>query len=61
MITIKGKKISDFLIQTEKVTYPMEDNNFLRFIPLYEEYYFLIEKISDTKWKLINFLKTPNT
>ena len=58
MITIKGQKISDFLIQTEKVIYPMEDNNFLRFIPLYKEYYFLIEKVSDTKWRIINFLKT---
>lgn len=57
MKTIKGKKISDFLIQTENKYYPMEDNSFLRFIPLYEEYYFLIEKKSDTQYRLINFLK----
>lgn len=57
MKTIKGKKISDFLIQTENKYYPMEDNPFLKFIPLYEEYYFLIIRTSDTTWKLINFLK----
>ena len=57
MITIKGQKISDFLIQTENKCYPMEDNSFLKFIPLYEEYYFLIEKKSNTKYRLINFLK----
>lgn len=57
MITIKGKKISDFLIQTENKYYPMEDNSFLKFISLYEEYYFLIVRTSNTTWKLINFLK----
>lgn len=57
MITIKGQKISEFIIQTENKYYPMEDSSFLKFIPLYEEYYFLIEKKSDTKWRIINFLK----
>lgn len=33
-ICIKGCKISNYLIQTDKITYPMKDTKYLETLPL---------------------------
>lgn len=53
---IKGRKISNFLIQTEKVTYPMLDTEYLKILPLYKESYIQIQRTQNNQYKLIKFL-----
>lgn len=53
---IKGKRISNFLIQTEKVTYPMLDTEYLKMLPLYKESYIQIQRTQNNHYKLIKFL-----
>lgn len=53
---IKGRKISNFLIQTEKVTYPMLDTEYLKMLPLYKESYIQIQRTQNNHYKLIKFL-----
>lgn len=55
-ICIKGRKISSFLIQTEKVTYPMEDTKYLESVPLYKEGYASMKKLPNGNYKLLRFL-----
>lgn len=56
LICVKGKKISKFLIQTEKVTYPMEDTKYLETLPLWQESYILMKKLKNNQYKLLKFL-----
>ena len=55
-ICIKGRKISSFLIQTDNVTYPMEDTKYLETLPLYKESYISIAKLPNGNYKLLKFL-----
>lgn len=55
-ICIKGRKISSFLIQTDNVTYPMEDTKYLETLPLYKESYISIIKLPNGNYKLLKFL-----
>lgn len=55
-ICIKGRKISSFLIQTDKVTYPMEDTKYLEMLPMYKESYMSIKKLPNGNYKLLKFL-----
>lgn len=59
-ICVKGKKISSFLIQTDQVTYPMEDTEYLKIIPTWREGYVLLEKVKNNQYKLLKFLFTNN-
>ena len=53
---VKGRKISNFLIQTDKVTYPMEDTKYLETLPLHKECYILLEELPNHQFKLLKFL-----
>lgn len=53
---VKGRKISSFLIQTDKVTYPMEDTKYLETLPLYKESYMQIQKLYNNQFKLLKFI-----
>lgn len=53
---VKGRKVSNFLIQTDKVTYPMEDTKYLETLPLHQESYLLIKKLNNNHYKLLKFL-----
>ena len=55
-ICVKGRRISDFLIQTEKVTYPMEDTKYLATLPLDKESYLLIQRKPNNHYKLLKYL-----
>lgn len=55
-ICVKGKRISKYLIQTEKVTYPMEDTKYLAMLPMYRECYLVIQKLSNNQYKLLKYL-----
>lgn len=55
-ICIKGRKISNFLIQTDKVTYPMEDTKYLAMLPLYKESYILLQELANGNYKLLKYL-----
>lgn len=57
---IKGRKISSFLIQTDEVTYPMEDTKYLESMPLWKESYILLEKCQNNQYKLLKFLFVNN-
>lgn len=53
---IRGKKISDFLIQSEKVTYPMEDTKYLETLPKWKDSYIMLQKQKNNQYKLLKFL-----
>lgn len=53
---IKGKKISNFLIQSEFRAYPMEDTKYLAILPLWKESYIEIQKTSKGLYKLLKFV-----
>ena len=53
---VKGRKVSAFLIQTDKVTYPMEDTKYLETLPLYKESYILLQELPNKTFKLLKFL-----
>ena len=55
-ICVKGKRISKYLIQTDKVTYPMEDTKYLEMLPMYKECYLVIQKLSNNQYKLLKYL-----
>lgn len=55
-ICVKGKRISKYLIQTEKVTYPMEDTKYLAMLPMYKECYLVIQKLPNNQYKLLKYL-----
>lgn len=54
-ICIKGRRISNYLIQTDKVTYPMEDTKYLEMLPLWKESYCMILPLSNNQHKLLKF------
>lgn len=56
MICIKGKRISEFLIQTETVTYPMLDTKYLASLPLYKESYCLIKLDKNYHYRLLKYI-----
>lgn len=56
MICVKGKKISNFLFQSEKATYPMEDTKYLETLPLYKECFVQIERLKNNQYKLLKFI-----
>ena len=56
LICVKGRKISNFLIETEKVTYPMEDTKYLETLPLWKECYFLLKSLKNNQYKLLKFI-----
>lgn len=58
-ICVKGKRISNFLIKTEKVTYPMEDTKYLQTLPLGKESYILMLRLKNNQYKLLKFLFQP--
>lgn len=55
-ICVKGKRISNFLIKSEKVTYPMLDTKYLATLPMYKEYYILMQRQKNNHYKLLKFL-----
>ena len=55
-ICIKGRKISNYLIQTDKISYPMKDTKYLETLPLWKESYCLIKKLPNNHYKLLKFL-----
>lgn len=55
-ICIKGKRISNYLIQTDKVTYPMEATKYLEMLPLGKESYCMILPLSNNQFKLLKFI-----
>lgn len=59
LICVKGRKISKFLIQTEKVTYPLEDTKYLETLPLYKESYITLQKTKHGYYKLLKYLFLP--
>ena len=56
LICVKGRRISNFLIQTEKITYPMLDTEYLKMLPLYKESYIQMQKTQNNHYKLIKFI-----
>lgn len=56
LICVKGRRISNFLIQTDRVTYPMLDTEYLKTLPLYKESYIQMQKTKNNHYKLIKFL-----
>lgn len=55
-ICVKGKRISKYLIQTDKVTYPMEDTKYLEMLPMYKECYLVIQRLPNNQYKLLKYL-----
>jgi hypothetical protein len=55
-ICIKGRKISKFLIQTDKVTLPMLDTKYLEMLPLYKEAYCNVRELSNNHYELLKFV-----
>lgn len=53
---IKGKKISEFLIQAEHRAYPMEDTEYLKTLPLWKDSYIMLQKQKSGQYKLLRFL-----
>lgn len=53
---IKGKKVSNFLIQSEHRSYPMEDTKYLATFPLWKDSYILLQKQKSNNYKLLRFL-----
>ena len=53
---IRGKKISNFLIQSENVAYPMEDTKYLETLPLWKDSYILLKQTRHRMYKLLKFL-----
>ena len=57
LICIRGKKVSNFLIQSENVAYPMEDTKYLETLPLWKECYMMITKSKKSNnYKLLRYL-----
>ena len=56
LICIKGKRISNYLIKTEKITYPMEASKYLETFPLWKEAYCMILPLSNNHYKLVKFI-----
>ena len=54
-ICIKGRRISNYLIQTDKVTYPMEGTKYLEILPLWKESYCMILPLPNNQFKLLKF------
>lgn len=54
-ICVKGRRISNYLIQTDKVTYPMEDTKYLEMLPLWKESYCMILPLRNNQYKLLKF------
>jgi hypothetical protein len=55
-ICVKGKRISNFLVKTDKITYPMLDTKYLASIPLGQEFYMLIQRQKNNHYKLLKCL-----
>ena len=53
---IRGRRISDFLIETEYTTYPMEDTKYLKTLPMWKDSYILIQRQKNNQYKLLKFL-----
>lgn len=53
---IKGRRVSDFLIETEYTTYPMEDTKYLKTFPMWKDSYILIQRQKNNQYKLLKFL-----
>ena len=53
---VKGRKVSNFLIQTDKGTYALEDTKYLETLHLYKESYILLEELPNRNFKLLKFL-----
>ena len=53
---IRGKKVSNFLIQSENVAYPMEDTEYLKTLPLWKDSYILLKQTRYRMYKLLKFL-----
>lgn len=56
IICVKGRKISNFLIQTEKVTYPMLDTKYLELLPMYKESFIMMKLLPNNHYKLLKFI-----
>jgi hypothetical protein len=56
LICIRGKKVSNFLIQSENVAYPMEDTKYLETLPLWKDSYILLKRTRYRMYKLLKFL-----
>jgi hypothetical protein len=56
LICIRGKKVSNFLIQSENVAYPMEDTKYLETLPLWKDSYILLIQTKFRMYKLLKFL-----
>lgn len=55
LICIKGKKISKFLIKSEKVTLPLIDTKYLESMPMWKECYILLKR-ENNYYRLIKFI-----
>lgn len=55
-ICIKGKRISNYLIKTDKVTYPIEASKYLETLPLWKEAYCMIRPLPNNHYKLLKFI-----
>lgn len=56
MICLKGMKISNFLIKSEKITLPMLDTKYLAVMPMWKECYILVERQNNNLYKLMKFI-----
>lgn len=56
LICVKGRRISNFLIQTNKRAYPMEDTVYLKTLPLHKESYITMQKNKQGTYKLLKYL-----
>lgn len=56
LFCIRGKKVSNFLIQSENVAYPMEDTKYLETLPLWKDSYILLKQTGYRMYKLLKFL-----
>lgn len=53
---IRGKKVSNFLIKSENIAYPMEDTKYLETLPLWKDCYILLIQTKFRMYKLLKFL-----
>ena len=53
---VKGRKVSNFLIQSDGVSYPMEDTKYLETLPLWKDSYIMMIQLPNRQYKLLKFL-----
>ena len=58
-ICINGVRISNFLVKSDKVTYPMLDTKYLTMLPFHTPCFMLLQRQSNNHYKLLKFIIKP--